>query len=358
MKIGILGAGQLGRMMALAGQPLGFSFVFYAERETETIKNLGEVVIGALDNHEALAAFSQKVSVITYESENIPLSTLAYLEKMHAPVYPRANALENMQDRLVEKQFFKRLAIPTNDFFPINSQQELLALIEKEGLPLVLKKRRNSYDGKGQVVLKDKTDAQALTDEACQHCLAERFVTFDREVSLIAVRDISGELKFYDICQNKHEKGTLVRTDNKQQDKSFNDAKTYLSRIMTSLDYVGVCTLEFFDKGGELFANELAPRVHNSGHWTIEGAVTSQFENHLRAITNMSLGETISLANFTMFNLLSHMATHQDYLSVPGLKLHDYKKEPRANRKLGHITLSQSAYPASVTEVADTLGVT
>lgn len=339
MRVGVLGVGQLARMMALSGIPLGLAFVFYGGEPSATVQGLGDCVFGAYDDLTALNDFFRQVDVVTYENENIPISTVAHIQTLK-PIYPPISGLEVMQDRLLEKGFFNQLAIPTNVYHRIDQKADLIALCHDHPLPIVLKKRSNSYDGKGQVIINSIDQLSELTEAQCAHCIAEAFVPFDREVSLIGCRDQVGNFLFYDLCENTHKNGTLIHTRNQPDDPLFESAKGYLTQVMETLSYVGICTLEFFEVNGQLLANELAPRVHNSGHWTIEGSVTSQFENHLRSILGWPLGSTRSYGHFSMYNILSQMPDAVKILSASeAIRYHDYQKEPELGRKLGHVTL-------------------
>ena len=339
MKIGILGGGQLSRMLALAGIPLGLQFFFYEPNDTSAVSGLGDITHGHYDDYETLTLFANKVDIITYENENIPVKTLTFLES-HKTLYPNKNALAIMQDRLCEKTLFCDLGIPTNAFFNVNSRQELQSAIDTLDYPLLLKKRTQGYDGKGQRKINNSREFEQLTDTDCEHMIAEEWVMFDREVSLIAVRNKSGEMAYYDIAENTHKDGILHKTLNKTNDPIFELANQYVTHIMTHLDYVGVMAVEFFEKNGQLIANEMAPRVHNSGHWTIDAAIISQFENHLRAILNWPLGDTSSLFNAVMHNIIGTMPDKQTVLAQKGTHLHDYHKAENPGRKIGHITSS------------------
>lgn len=339
MKVGILGGGQLSRMLALAGIPLGLSFFFYEPNEASAVIGLGEITHGLYNDYEALKLFSDKVDVITYENENIPVETLASLES-YKSVYPGKNALAVMQDRLFEKNLFIDLDIPTNTFFNINTKQELLCAIELLGYPVLLKKRTQGYDGKGQRKINNYEEMLLLHDTDCYQTIAEEWVSFAREVSLIAVKNKRGDLAFYDIAENTHQDGILCKTLNKPHDPIIDLAQDYLTRIINHLDYIGVITIEFFERNKQLIANEMAPRVHNSGHWTIDAATTSQFENHLRAILNWPLGDTTSLFKAVMYNIIGTMPDKQKVLAQKGAHLHDYHKQERPGRKIGHITQS------------------
>ena len=337
MNIGILGGGQLSRMLALAGIPLGLQFFFYEPNETSAVMNLGNIARGSYDDYALLKTFADKVDVITYENENIPVSTLEFLEQ-HNSVFPGKNALAIMQDRLFEKTLFNDLKIPTNTFFTITNKHELQSAAEKLGYPLLLKQRTQGYDGKGQIKLNSAADIDQLTDQDCQNIIAEEWVPFDREVSLIAARNQAGTIVFYDIAENTHDKGILHKTLNKINDPIAPIAQAYLTRILTHLNYIGVMAIEFFERDGNLVANEMAPRVHNTGHWTIDAAEISQFENHLRAILNWPLGDTSSLFDAVMHNIIGTMPNRQEALAQPNTHLHDYHKSERPGRKIGHIT--------------------
>ncbi len=341
MRVGILGAGQLSRMLALAGIPLGLSFAFYAPAATESVKYLGQTFLGEYDDLQALASFLKEVDVVTYENENIPPATLEFILQSKA-LHPGVNAISVMQDRLLEKQFFNQLKVPTTQYDVIDNLAQLKDACAKHRLPLVLKKRTQGYDGKGQVVIKDAETLATITEAQCQGCILEEFIPYQREVSLVGARDAAGQMVFYDISENVHQQGILIRTRNKVNDPHFANAKTHLTAIMQSLNYVGICALEFFERDGELVANEMAPRVHNTGHWTIEGAVISQFENHLRAILGWPLGATTSYGDFEMTNIIGEMPDPTTLTNFDVVNWHDYKKAPRPGRKLGQMTVSRS----------------
>ena len=338
MKIGILGGGQLSRMLALAGIPLGFEFAFYEPNAEHCVPTLGTVIQKPYSDIEALAAFVDACDVITYENENIPVETATLIAKLK-PLHPNVLALKSTQDRLLEKTMFDKLNIQTVPFQKVDSMQDLQSFVDTHAFPVVIKKRRQGYDGKGQLKLSNKEDFALITDEFLSNCIVEAYITFDREVSMIAVRSTRGDCRYYDICENEHRKGVLHQTFNKINDSIFDLAKQYIDRIFEELNYVGCLAFEFFQKGDQLFANELAPRVHNSGHWTLEGAHTSQFENHIRAITDFSLGKTESVSDYQMINLLGKIPNKADLLSFEYLHLHDYQKRARAGRKVGHLCL-------------------
>jgi len=350
MKVGIIGSGQLSRMLALSGIPLGLEFSFYDPKQSCLIENVGTVTHFPYDDFAALKQFTDDVDVITYENENIPVEALSYVAD-YKPVYPGLEPLRIMQDRLLEKNYFKQIEIPTTRYFEVNDRDSLMELSDELHFPILIKKRRSGYDGKGQVVVRDTDQLEKVNDGQCHDVIIEEFVNYDREISIIACRDMNGKFVFYDICENLHKNGILVRTSNQINDPMFDRAKEYLSRIMNALDYVGVCTLELFEADNGLLANELAPRVHNSGHWTIEGAVTSQFENHLRSILGWPLGETTSNDEFVMYNLLTKISDKQRILGYQGVHLHDYVKKSIKGRKVGHITMLRKQAEKISTEI-------
>lgn len=338
MKVGILGAGQLSRMLALAGIPLGIEFAFYEPNPTNCVSNLGDVRHASFQDKQAFSEFVDGVDVLTYENENISLDVLDAIAAMGKTVYPGPQALAKMQDRLHEKSFLNDQGIPTATYYVIDSHEHLINLKTTLSFPAIVKKRTQGYDGRGQFVLRTVEDIDLLTDEQCQNAIVEEFVNFDREVSLVGCRDRKGNIVFYDLCENVHHDGILHYTYNKPNDPAQEKAKHYLTHVMESLGYVGVCTLEFFQKGDELIANELAPRVHNTGHWTIEGAQSSQFENHLRAILNWPLGDTTNTGEFVMYNIIGEFPDRLNLLKIPAMHIHDYQKAPREKRKIGHLT--------------------
>ena len=245
MKIGILGGGQLSRMLALSGIPLGFEFVFYFPKIAHALNNLGKIYHGEYHDLENLRIFAKQVDFITYENENIPIATLEFLEQIK-PIYPNKKSLQVSQDRLREKQFFCELKIPTNRFVEVNSKADLLHAIKNLDYPLILKKRTVGYDGKGQLKIDEDTNLHLISDEYCHDCIAEEFVRFNREVSLIAARNNRGESVFYDICENVHKDGILFKTINQIKDPIFDIARSYFDKIIDTLDYVGVLAVEFF----------------------------------------------------------------------------------------------------------------
>jgi 5-(carboxyamino)imidazole ribonucleotide synthase len=339
MKIGVLGGGQLGRMLALAGIPMGLDFVLLDQNPNASAANLGEFICGQIEDLDELAKLASNVDVVTVESENISLSALLEVEKL-APVLPRPQAVAVAQDRLREKELFSKLNIPTPQYFPADNSDDLVKAAESHGSDMIVKSRRFGYDGKGQSALETPARATEVWNALGGVALiAEERIRFSREVSMIAVRNRQGETRFYPLTENQHHSGILVRSQAVIDDPIQPLAEDYTNRVMQEMDYVGVLAFEFFDCDGELFANEIAPRVHNSGHWTIEGAMTSQFENHLRAIAGWPLGDTTSRVSSVMYNLIGKLPDHADILGIKGAHLHDYSKSPRPGRKLGHVTL-------------------
>lgn len=342
MKVGVLGGGQLGRMLALAGYPLGVHVRCLDATADAPAGALCELIVGHYTDAATLAHFAEGVEVVSYEFENVPVATAHQLAEL-CPVYPPPVALEKAQDRLVEKSFLRDLAIPTPPFLAVDSRADLEAALAQIGLPAVLKTRRLGYDGKGQAVLRHPQDSEtAWASLRGSPLILEGWVHFDREVSLLAVRSTTGETAFYPLVENEHRAG-ILRTSRAPAPNLTAElqalAEAYAQRILAALDYTGVLAIEFFQVGQTLLANEMAPRVHNSGHWTIEGAVTSQFANHLRAILGLPLGATAAIGQSVMLNLIGTLPDVAAVLAVPGAALHLYDKAPRPGRKLGHITL-------------------
>lgn len=339
MKIGILGAGQLARMIALSGYPLGLEFVFLDPSQDACANPLGEALIGAYDDESLLAQLAAKSDAVTYEFENVPAKVANFLAE-RTRVYPPPKALQMAQDRLVEKTFFRDLGIQTPDFAVVDSFEDLQNAAITLGYPFILKTRRLGYDGKGQALLKSASDLTVAWNAVQGYaCIAEVFVPFKREVSIIAARSVSGEVEFYPLSENRHQGGILRVAESRGNDPLQAQAEDYVTRLMNTLSYVGVIALELFDAGGQLLANEFAPRVHNSGHWTIEGAQTSQFENHLRAILDWPLGSTAAFGNAAMVNFIGGLPKPEDVLAIPDAHLHLYGKSPRKGRKVAHATV-------------------
>jgi 5-(carboxyamino)imidazole ribonucleotide synthase len=305
-------------MLALAGVPLGLSFRFLDPSPDACAAEVGELVVAPYDDPDGLDCLADGVDVVTYEFENVPVAAAARVGAI-----PGAQSLEEGQDRLREKELFRSLGIPTARF----------GTLAETGLPALVKRRRLGYDGKGQ---RRVTDVGATIDEAE---LAEELVAFDRELSIVGVRDADGEMRFWPVGENVHRDGILRVTRAPADDAPQQEAEALCAAVMEELGHVGVLAVELFDVGGRLLANELAPRVHNTAHWTIDGAETSQFENHLRAILGLPLGATNARAPCVMANLIGTVPPLEELLALPGANVHLYGKEPRAGRKVGHVTL-------------------
>jgi 5-(carboxyamino)imidazole ribonucleotide synthase len=355
-RVGIVGAGQLGRMLALAGYPLGIRCLFLDRSATAPAAQVAPILIGDLEDAAQLEALAAGSDVLTFDWENIPGKALAPLEKLTRVRPPRA-ALEVSQDRVAEKALFTQLRIPVAAHAAIDSREQLIRAARKLGLPGVLKTRRMGYDGKGQFVVRDA----AQLDEAWAAIggaglIYEKFQDFSREVSLVAARSAAGRIVFYPLSANSHGGGILRYGVAPFTNRALEQAaRRCMQRVMHALAYVGVLAIEFFVVKGRLIANEMAPRVHNSGHWTIEGCVTSQFENHLRAICGLPLGSTRALGHTAMVNFLGQMPDRERLLAIDGLAFHDYGKEPRPGRKLGHCTILKSRAAERDAALAETL---
>jgi len=340
LRVGIVGAGQLGRMLALAGYPLGVRCLFLDRGNETPGAQVAPSLVGDLEDAARLVELASRSDVLTFDWENISGGALTPLEKITKVRPPRA-ALEVSQDRIAEKALFAKLKIPVAAHAAIESERELVAAAKKIGLPGVLKTRRLGYDGKGQFVLRET----ARIGEAWEliggtGLIYEKFQVFSREVSLVSVRSAGGQTVFYPLSANTHGGGILrYSVAPFPSARLERAARLYSKRVMNALDYIGVLAIEFFVVGGRLVANEMAPRVHNSGHWTIEGCVTSQFENHLRAVCGLPLGSTRALGATAMINFLGLMPPRERLLAVEGLAYHDYGKTPRPGRKLGHCTI-------------------
>jgi len=340
MKIGIIGAGQLGRMLALAGYPLGLQFVFLDPSADAPGAALGSMVKGDFANTTALHSLAARVDVVTFDVENVPVEALGEIAALK-PFWPPVTALGVSQDRLLEKQLFRSMGIATAEFAAVDSLEDLRSAARRIGLPGVLKTRRLGYDGRGQFYLRSTKDlAVAWKALGAVPLIYEAFVEFSREVSIIGARGARGEMVFYPLSANVHSEGILRHSIAPFRNPPLqSQAEKHLRKILRHFDYRGVLAIEFFVRRGRLIANEMAPRVHNSGHWTIEGAVTSQFENHLRAIAGLPLGCTAPTGHCAMINFIGTMPPAAGLLRIPGVHYHSYGKTPRPNRKLGHCTV-------------------
>lgn len=343
MNLGVLGAGQLGRMLALAGYPLGMRFRFLDPGPRAPAGRLAEQWVGPYEDERLLQEFAQGLDAVTYEFENVPTRAAAFLAE-RVPLFPGVAALHAAQDRIHEKEFFRAHGIPTAEFAAIDSEEALQRALKVTGLPAVLKTRRMGYDGKGQQVVRTREDAEAARQNlGGAWLILEQCIPFTREVSLIAVRSVRGEAAFYPLIENHHRDGLLrlslapapgIGLDLQRQ------AEAHAMRLLEALDYIGVLTIEFFQVHDELLANEMAPRVHNSGHWTIEGARTSQFANHLRAGLGLPLGDCSCRCAAAMWNLIGEAPPLEALLQLPNVHPHLYDKAPVPGRKLGHVTVT------------------
>ncbi len=341
MKIGILGGGQLARMLALSGYPLGIDFICIDPKMDCSAKNVTKVIHCNFKNIDEINRHFHDVDCVTYETENLPIDCVELISKKYK-LLPGIEALRITQDRLFEKFFFKGLSIPTAEYIQVDTWNDLKNAMNIFNFPLVLKTRRNGYDGKGQIVIRNFNKAESAWKLMCTHALiVEKFIPYSFEISLISVRSYSGDIVFYPLTLNQHKNGILrVSEAPYLDDKLKNVAEKCAAEILEKFNYVGVMTIEFFCIDNKLIVNEIAPRVHNSGHWTIEGADVSQFENHLRAISGLPLGSTRTKGFSAMINCIGNKPKKLDaLLEIPGLHFHTYGKLPMPNRKLGHITI-------------------
>jgi len=340
MKIGVLGAGQLGRMLALAGYPLDVDFVFLDPASEACAAPLGEHIHADYSDEVALAEFCSRVDIATYEFENVPNAAAEFVAA-RVPLHPAPRALTAGQDRLSEKALFVSLGIPVPTHAAVDSRADLDHAVAVTGLPAVLKTRRMGYDGKGQAVLHTSADLDAAWAAiGSQPLILEAFVPFERELSCLAVRAQNGQMAFYPLVENVHRAGILRTATPTVNDPLQARGEDYARRVAEHLGYVGVMAFEFFVAAGQLIANEIAPRVHNSGHWTIEGAETSQFENHLRAIAGLPLGSTALRGACAMVNYIGLAPELALAAALEGVHTHLYGKMPKPQRKIGHATVT------------------
>ena len=346
MKIGVLGAGQLGRMLALSAYPLGHQMRFLALSEEDPSSLLGKTFIHN-NNPEMVSNFADSSDIVTYESENTDVTIVNEISK-NTKVYPSDKSLYISQHRVREKALLDALKIPCAPYQMVNSLDDLKSAIKNIGIPSILKTATDGYDGKGQFLIK----SESQIDEAWEKmsgvdAILEGFINFKRELSLIAVRGIDGSLEYYPLVENSHHEGILRQTLAPAQNISVslqNKAEEYMSSLLKEIKHIGVLTIELFESDDGLLVNEIAPRVHNSGHWTIEGAQTSQFENHIRAITESPLGQTTMTSKFSaMINIIGVHGPIQKVLKTKNAHLHLYNKAERTGRKLGHITLTSNS---------------
>ena len=352
--VGVLGGGQLGRMLALAGYPLGIRCRFLDPAAESPAGEVGECVRAPWADPVGLDRLASGLEVATYEFENVPVAAVRSLAE-RVPVHPRPEALTAKQDRLDEKRFLRSLGVPTAPFAEVSSRAGLDAAVAEIGLPAVLKTRRDGYDGKGQAVLRAPADLDAAWARlGAVPLILEGFIAFERECSLIAVRGHDGAVACYPLTENVHRGGILHRSVAPAGDAAAltEQAERHARAVLAALDYVGVLAIEFFVHQDGLLANEMAPRVHNSGHWTQDGAVTSQFENHLRAICGLPLGATAVRGVAAMVNLIGAIPDPAAILAIPGAKLHLYGKTPRPGRKVGHVNLCADSREALLAAVA------
>ena len=362
--VGILGGGQLARMMALAGAPLGLRFLIMDNVDDACAGQFAPMVVGDYTDESALAEFASNVDVATFDFENVPAASAEWLSA-RVPVFPSPRALAVSQDRLAEKTLFREIGIPVPDFADVPDRESLDDAVARLGAPCILKTRRLGYDGKGQFRIKSVADVDAAWDALGAQAekvglILEALVPFQRELSVVAVRGRDGEFRAWPLTQNWHVDGVLSASlAPAQVDEAMGETAIVHARALAeAMDYVGVFALELFCRDGELLANEIAPRVHNSGHWTIEGAETSQFQNHLRAVLGLPLGDTRMVGHACMLNWIGEMPDAACVLREAGGHWHDYGKSPRVGRKVGHATLraeSTAELAASLNRVGNAL---
>lgn len=355
--VGIIGGGQLARMLALAAAPMGIETHIYDPSPDACARFVARQTCAAFDDHLALAAFARQVDVVTFDFENVPATALASMAGQYR-IAPNPRALAVSQDRFVEKSTFQKLGMAVPAYRCVDDRQGLDDAVNQLGFPCVVKTRRLGYDGKGQYWIRQAEDIstawRALGAQAATvGLIAEAGVRFEREVSMVAVRNEQGEFASWPLIENWHVGGVLSASlaPAPQSDRLTLQALHYAQTLANYLEYVGTFALEFFVHNGQLLANEMAPRVHNSGHWTIEGAEVSQFENHLRALLNWPLGATTARGHTCMLNWLGTLPDRHAFLGVAGSHWHDYGKQARRGRKIGHGTLCRSSLSDLVTSL-------
>ena len=360
MKIGVLGGGQLGRMMAIAGYPLGIEFGLYDPTEDACGGQVARLYNASFEVTDELRKFVDEHDVFTYEFENVPLELAEYIAQ-HKPLYPGKDALYYSQHRLREKQLFLDLDIPVTKFSKVDDRASLLSAEQEVGIPFILKTTTLGYDGKGQYRVTSQQELVELADklfpeegEACQDTnyagvneyIAEAFVNFTRELSIISVRETNGDCVFYSPAENEHRDGILhlsVAPAPNLTDEKLSALQAYAKKLLDKLGYVGVLSIEFFETDDGLVVNEFAPRVHNSGHWSMEGSITGQFENHIRAIAGLPLGDTTNRSVSAMYNLVGHDVDRKA-MSIPDVHVHWYGKDIKPKRKVGHVNVLADDY--------------
>lgn len=361
-RLGIIGGGQLARMMAQAASSLGIMTTVLDPNADACAGQVATLIRADYNDANALASLAAQCDVLTFDFENVSADCLQELASRYR-VCPGVEALTIAQDRLLEKNLCRELNINVADFYAIDSRPDLLAALEQTGYPAILKTRRFGYDGKGQYVLRQPEDLEHAWQKLAGHALIlEQFVPFDWECSLIGVRSSDGNTRFYPLTRNHHDQGILSFSHAPVMNLPSTmqiAAQAYLQRILERFDYVGVLTMELFVVGEQLLVNEIAPRVHNSGHWTIEGAVCSQFENHVRACCDLPLGSTNAVGESLMLNWIGEVPEAHQFLMVDGLHWHDYGKASRKGRKVGHATLhsvNRDMLDQSLEDIANSLG--
>lgn len=359
--VGILGGGQLARMLALAGAPLGLRFLVMDTAADACAGQFAPLLVGDFTDRVALGRFADQVDVVTFDFENVPAASAHWLAE-RLPVHPAPDALAVTQDRLAEKTLFRDLGLPVGDFMDVRSLPELQAAVGRVGLPCILKTRRLGYDGKGQFRIRSTTDIEAAWQALGAQVdrtglLLEAFIPFQRELSVVAVRGRDGSFAHWPLTENHHVDGVLSASLAPASAGATlqEQAVTLARRVAEAMQYVGVFALELFVHRGGLLINEMAPRVHNSGHWTIEGSETSQFENHLRAVLGLPLGSTAMRGHACMLNWVGELPDPLPVLAQPGAHWHDYGKAPRRGRKVGHATLRMDD-PVRLAAALDSLG--
>ncbi len=360
MKIGILGGGQLAQMMAIAGLKHGHEFKFLSDDPLSCAAPYGELMVASYNDIQAQDQLAQWADVVTYEFENVPIATIQRIESQVA-VHPSSSVLAVAGDRLIEKRLFRTLGIQTATFYQVDNLIQLNEAYSSIGQSAILKTRTEGYDGKGQAVINQPEQlASAWQKIGERPCILEAMVNFSREVSIIAARNTLGEIVFYPLSENIHREGILRLSIARVADPFQQQAEMMIKQLMEHLNYVGIMALELFQVGDDLFANEFAPRVHNSGHWTIEGAATSQFCNHLRAVSGLPLGNTAVLQHSAMVNLIGKMPSSKSVADIRNATLYTYGKQDRVGRKVGHITLfndTQSEFNLFVTSLKKSLEI-